>query len=189
MKKLILLQVVFLALTFSAYCQYSSRSINPSYRYVSSPGFVNITELNGATGLSYDELEKNSKYYYGLTNVFGYQISRNFFGGLGVGYLIYDGGQLVPLYLEYRYSLYLRGLTPFFYADGGAVIDPVDFKDESKIFLNPGIGFSRYISSKFEGNLSVGFNVQARSTLTRVSFVNFKLGIIFRNNPYRMFRK
>jgi hypothetical protein len=29
-----------------------------------------------------DITDTNSKYYYGVTNVFAYQINRNFFGGI-----------------------------------------------------------------------------------------------------------
>ena len=172
----------------SSYGQQYGEIKNPSVRYISSPGFVNITEINGAIGLS-DTAATNAKYYFGITNVFGYQINRNFFGGVGIGCLIYDGGQLFPLYLEYEYSMYLKRLTPYFYADGGILADPTALRAESKIFINPGIGISRYISTRLEGNLSVGLMVQSRSTLNRVTFVNFKLGVIFRKNPYTLFKQ
>ena len=191
-KKYLLKKIVILTFTFSSFIislsgQQYDKVTNPSYRFASSPGFVNISEISGAIGLS-DSMATNSKYYYGATNVFGYQISRNFFGGVGVGFFFYDTRQLIPLYLEYKYSIYLKGVTPYFYADGGILQDPVDFFVESKIFLNPGIGISRYISSRLEGNLSLGLMLQTRTSLMRVSFINFRLGIIFRKNPYRMFK-
>jgi hypothetical protein len=187
-KRFLIAAFTLVVFTVSSYGQQYGEIRNPSVRYISSPGFVNITEINGAIGLS-DSAATNSKYYFGVTDVFGYQINRNFFGGVGIGYLHYDGGQLFPLYLEYGYSMYLKRLTPYFYADGGILADPTAFRSESKIFINPGIGISRYISSRLEGNLSVGFMVQSRSTLNRVTFVNFKLGIIFRKNPYTLFKQ
>ncbi len=188
MKKILMPVLLAGIFTSSLYCQYSATLADPSFRYVSSPGFVNISELNGAFGLE-DTLSTNSDYYFGISNVFGYQIDKNFFGGIGVGYYYYDGGYLFPLYLEYRYSYYLKRFTPYFYGDGGMLIHPTDFSAESKIFINPGIGISRVVSPHLEINLSAGYMIQARSSLTRVTFVNFKLGIIFRNNSFRMFRK
>jgi hypothetical protein len=83
----------------------------------------------------------------------------------------------------------LKNITPYLYADGGTLLAPVDFKGGSKIFINPGIGISRAFSSKLEGNLSAGIMVQSRSTLTRVVFVNFKAGITFRKNSFRMYKR
>ena len=160
---------------------------NSSYRYYAEPGFVNISELTGGIGLM-DTAFATTENYLGATNIFGYQINRNFFGGIGIGYLQYNGSQVIPVYLEYKYSAYMKRLTPYVYADGGLMIAPVDLKQESKIFINPGIGVSRYISSRFEGNFSVGFLIQTRSVYTRARYINFKLGIIFRKNSFRMFK-
>jgi hypothetical protein len=187
MKKLILPAAFIILFTTLSFSQNPTSSINPSYSYVSNPGFVNITEINAAPGLM-DTVSNKSKYYYGVTNIFGYQINRNFFTGAGIGYLIYEDGQLIPLFLEYRYNIYLRRFSPYLYADGGTLVDPIAFKSGSKIFINPGIGISRHISSKLEVNVSAGFMMQSRSTLTRVSFANFKLGIIFRKNSFRLYK-
>ena len=196
MKKILLLALLTVLFTTSSYCQYSAVMADPSFRYVASPGFVSITELSGAIGLE-DSVFVNTegdfgitKYYFGVTNVFGYQIDRNFLGGIGIGFYYFDGGDyLLPLYLEYKYCMYLKRFTPYFYGDGGTLIYPKDFFHESKIFINPGIGISRAISPQFELNLSAGYMIQARSTLSRVTFVNFKLGITYRKNAFRMFRK
>ncbi len=172
----------------SASGQQYGKVTNPSYRFFSTPGFINITEINAAVGLR-DSMVTNSNYFYGVTNLFGYQINRNFSGGLGIGYFVYDSRQLIPLYLEYKFSLYMKRSTPYFYTDGGILQDPRDFFDESKIFLSPGVGISRYISPRFEVNFSAGLMVQTRTSLRRVGFVNFKLGIIFRKNAFRMFKQ
>lgn len=186
--KILILTIFIVYNIFSASGQQYGKIINPSYRFVSSPGFVNITEINGAVGLR-DSTATNSEYYYGVTNVFGYQIDKNFSGGIGIGYLFYDSRQLIPIYLEYKYSLYLKSMTPYFYGNGGILVDFNDFQDESKLFINPGIGISRYISSQFEGNMSVGLMLQTRTSLMRVSFINIKLGIIYRINSFRMFKQ
>jgi hypothetical protein len=196
MKKIQIFILLTGLLTSTSYSQYSAVMADPSFRYVAAPGFVNVTELSGALGLEDSvfvgpagELSI-TRYYFGITNIFGYQIDRNFFGGVGIGYYYFEGGDfLLPLYLEYKFNLYLKRFTPYFYGDGGTLIHLADFTDESKIFINPGVGISRAISPQLEINLSAGYMIQARSTLTRVTFVNFKLGVTFRKNDFRMFRK
>ncbi len=186
-KKFLLTGFLVILSSVLSYSQYNTSAINPSYKYVASPGFVNVSELNAAIGTE-DSITGNAKYYFGLTNVFGYQINRNFFGGAGIGCFIYENSLLVPVFLEYKYIMYLRGITPFLYTDGGALIDPTDFYDESKIFINPGAGISRTVTPKLEINLSAGFMIQSRSSFTRVTYINFKLGISYRKNTFRYFR-
>jgi hypothetical protein len=188
MKKSSAIIILTLLIALSISGQSYPKLSNPSYRFVSSPGFVNITGIEGALGLR-DSTATNSKYYFSLSNVFGYQADRNFFAGIGVGLYFCDNKLFVPVYLENKYCLYLKGATPYLYADGGLLQSIDNYFDESKIFINPGIGISRCISSKIEGSLSVGYMLQARTTLERVSFLNFKLSIIYRENPYRMFKK
>ena len=187
MKKLCLISIIILLSVQAAFSQYSAVVADPSFRYVATPGFINITEFNYGYGRE-DATASNAKYYIGVTNVFGYQIDRNFSGGIGVGFLHYDAGNLFPFYLEYKYSMYLKRFTPYLYGDGGALISTKNYSDESKIFINPGIGISRALSSRIELNLSAGYMIQSRSSLTRITYFNFKAGIIFRNNAFRMFR-
>jgi hypothetical protein len=187
MNKLILSATFVLIFTSLSYSQHSIRQINPSYRYVANPGFVNITEINGATGLG-DVTFKNSKYYFGISNIFGYQINRNIIGGAGIGCYFYDSGQLIPLFLETRYNIYLKRVAPYFYNDCGAMVDLVELRGGSKIFINPGVGISRSLSSKFEANFAVGLMVQMGINVPSTSFINFKLGILFRKNSYRLYK-
>ncbi|MBW6500874.1 MAG: hypothetical protein K0B05_05720 [Bacteroidales bacterium] len=186
MKRSLLTGFLVVISAILSYSQYNTFAVNPSFKYFASPGFVNISELNAAIGTE-DSITGNAKYYFGLTNVFGYQINRNFFGGAGTGCFIYENTLLVPVYLEYKYSMYLMGITPFLYTDAGALIDPTDFYDESKIFINPGAGVSRTLSPRLEINFSAGFMVQSRSSLSRVTYINFKLGISYRKNAFRYF--
>jgi len=147
-----------------------------------------LVDHEGPTESQEDPESVNSRYYFGITNIVGYQIDRNFFAGIGLGYLHYEGDNFFPVFMEYKFSVYLKRISPYFYADGGTLMHPYEFKDESKIFINPGIGFSRAMSPKIEINLSAGYMVQARTTISRVTFLNFKLGIGLRKNAYRMFR-
>jgi hypothetical protein len=188
MKNKIILTLLCFTFTFIAFGQKSAKMANPSYVYNTNPGFVNTTEIHGAIGLG-DTAYINTEYYYGFTNVFGYQIDRNFVIGLGVGYFHYETLQHIPLYLEFKYCTYLKRVTPFIFADGGYLVDPVDFRDGSKIFINPGIGINRSLSPKLEGSLSAGLTIQMGDNLPRVSFINIKLGIVFRKNIFRLFKQ
>jgi hypothetical protein len=186
MKRVLLLVALVLGMGVVAHAQ---RQMDPSFRYYAQPGLVNITEFNYGMGMSIfsdDTLSQNS--YFGLTNVVGYQANRNFLFGLGIGYLRYDSGNLFPLFMEFKYSLYLRGITPYFYADAGALLSFSEFDNETKIFANPGIGASFCISPHIELSLSAGYNVQARTTITSVEFLTFKAGVSYRLQPYRMLK-
>lgn len=47
---------------FLMYSQNPTNPVSPSYKYVSNPGFVNITEINVVSGLE-DTVALYSKYY------------------------------------------------------------------------------------------------------------------------------
>jgi len=187
MRKLILILTGLTLSGLLTYSQFNNTSETQSFRYVASPGFVNITEINGAIGVE-DSIAGNAKYYFGLTNIFGYQINRNFSGGIGIGGFLYENTLLVPVFLEYKYAAYMRGFTPFLYADGGGLIDPTDIYGESKIFLNPGAGISRSLSPKLEAAVSVGYMIQSRSSFSRITYINFKVGLLFRKSAFRYFK-
>lgn len=187
MKRLVTAGFLNLILIASAFSQLSSKLANPSYMYNSNPGFVNTTEINGAIGLG-DTALINTRYYYGITNIFGYQINRNFSGGIGIGYLHYETMQHIPVFLEFRYNTYLKRISPFTFAGGGVLLDPADLNHLTKIFINPGIGLSRSFSQKLEGSLAAGITVQMGDNTPRISFINIKLGIIFREQSFRLFK-
>jgi hypothetical protein len=185
---ILIFTVIFTLCAGNTSGQKNGKISNPSFKYSLSPGFVNITDLTGALGLKNTDAV-NSKYFFGLTNIFGYQINRNIFGGIGIGFFIYDTDQLIPFFVENQYNIYLKSFTPFIYGDAGILIDPKDFMDGSKIFVNPGVGISRKISKKLEARLSAGMIIQARSMVTDATFLNFKFGIIYRKNTQMLFRK
>jgi hypothetical protein len=183
MKKLVTLIILAFTITFISYSQDSKKMKNPSNSNVSGNGFVNITEINEGVGLSNTD-DPYSKNFLGFSTVFGNQFTRNIFGGIGIGYYSYNSGQLFPLYLDYRYNFYSKAITPFIYTSGGLLVSTEDLDVLTRIYINPGIGVSRSISSRFEVTLSMGINTQMGDHVARSSFLNFKLGIIFRKNPF-----
>jgi hypothetical protein len=147
----------------------------PKVTYDWQPGFVSITELTGAIGLS-ATVSDLSRYYYGITTVAGYQFTRNVKAGLGAGVHVHNEGMLFPLYLDARYSLSAQDVMPFFAAAGGIAID-TEMLDNTRIFINPSVGV-RYVAAKKTGiTFSTGLMVTTGGPNARKSFVNFKLGL------------
>jgi hypothetical protein len=147
----------------------------PKLNYDWQPGFVSITELTGAFGLSQtsDEL---SRYYYGITTVAGYQFTRNIKAGIGVGVHRHNGGTLFPLYLDMRYSFSAQEIVPFFAGAGGIMLD-FNKLDYARVFINPSAGIRYVAANRTAVTFSTGLMVITGGPNARKSFVNFKLGL------------
>jgi len=144
-------------------------------------GFVNITELSGSSyGLRHTG-SPNEKHYLGFTNILGYQIDKHFMAGAGFGYMVYDSSKLIPLFLELRYTTCFKRINPWLFYDSGFLIDFKNIADGSQMFINPGAGLSLSFSPKIEVTLGAGLMMQMQPS-HRTSFINFKLGVIFRKN-------
>ena len=143
----------------------------------SDPGFISMNELTfgfglGETGPDY------SKSFFGFTTTNGYLINKNFTLGAGSGFLIYNGGTLVPLFLDIRYKVNVDPVTPYFFGDGGLLLDFRDISDRSKLFFNLGAGAQYAFSPKLAANLGAGLFIQ--SNATRDTFINIKAGVTYK---------
>ena len=187
MKGSILSVILFFSFILHCIGQDYSRTTNVSYNYFSRPGFVNITELTAAPGIE-NICHNNSWYYFGATNIFGYQLTRNVNCGAGIGFYYYDYSKYFPVFADLRYTTYLPFANPFFYVDGGLLVDAADPVAGTKVFFNPGLGLSRSITPKIETNLGAGINVQMGNEVKRATFINFKLGITFRKYAMRLYK-
>lgn len=119
-------------------------------------GFVNIFEVGGGIGLAKTNVDYSNR-IIGFSNIFGYQINKNFLTGVGLGLNFYDGGMGIPLFLDIRYSMNPKpsGLTPFIAADGGLQFYPDDF-ERTNIFIQPTIGLQKKLGPKTSLKVSVG---------------------------------
>lgn len=138
--------------------------------------FCNITELNAAYGVYVRDIPY-AHYFGGISNVSGFKISKHFTSGLGIGIFGYNEGITMPIYLDFRYHFNKRKYTPYFWFDSGL---NMKFEDmlEPMLFVNPGVGLYKSIGNNFALNMGAGFFVQ-RDILTKSSFVNFKLGLMY----------
>jgi len=152
-------------------------SLRDSVRREDVSGWFNNTELNGGIGL-YLTNKPFSHYFYGVTTVNGYVINKNFLTGIGTGISNYNGGWLVPLYLDFRYTLPRGKFTPYVFADGGFQFDFEHIKLPNSIFMNPGIGFYKIITNRLALNAGAGLFVQQYDF--RSAFINLKVGLYFK---------
>jgi opacity protein-like surface antigen len=143
----------------------------------STPGFVTINELTGGFGLA-GKASPYSKYFYGFSSVNGYQVNTEFFLGVGVGMSFYDAGLLVPLFLDFRYAFSTGQICPYLYADGGLRLQVSDL-NQTKLFINPGVGARYALERNLALDISAGFLSHANG-FNRESFINFKLGVIYK---------
>ncbi len=147
----------------------------PALNYDWRPGFISITELTGAYGLASTDTEL-SKYYYGITTLAGYQFTRNFKAGAGLGVHNHNEGLLFPLFLDFRLSMNAQELVPFLAGSGGIM---VDFKEiqATRVFINPSVGV-RYVAAQRRAvTFSTGLIVTTGGMHERKSFINFRLGL------------
>ena len=169
----LLLLIIFISTAAGQPSQKIAKS--PKLNYDWRPGFVSITELTYATGLS--ETEKiYADYYYGLTTVMGHQFTRNIKAGIGIGLQKHNGGTLFPLYIDARYSFSAQEVVPFIGAAGGLALSFEDLKGWSFVFINPSLGI-KWVAAKRTGvSFSTGLMVMS-ATENRNSYINFKLGL------------
>ena len=140
--------------------------------------YINITELGAGFGLG-DVSVDFSKSLFSVTNISGYVIDKNFMTGIGTGVNIYNGGVMVPLYRDLRYTFKETKFTPFLVADGGVLLYLKDLKSTG-LFINPAVGLNKNINDKMTLHLSTGLFIQDAPAGTRNSFVNFRLGLSYK---------
>lgn len=143
-----------------------------------NPGFITINELHFGIGIG-DTNVPYSKSFFGFTTINGYQINKNFVAAAGTGLSFYNGGMLVPLFLDFRYRINLDKFTPYVFADGGLLLDFTDLIGGSKQFINPGIGGRYTFTKNLAANISAGILIQSGS-LYRYTFINFKTGVTYK---------
>ena len=168
--------IIFLA-TSIVTAQYKVVPNMPYSTLNTAPGFITINEATYGLGLS-GTTAPFSKQFFGFTSVNGYQVNKNFIFAGGTGLSFYESGLLVPLFLDFRFAFYINRITPYIYGDGGLLINVSDLNN-TKLFINPGIGARYTISREIALNLGAGILSQVDGTV-RESFLNLKLGLVYK---------
>lgn len=168
--------LLFLISIMGAYAQPDQRiAKSPKVNYDWRPGFVSITEITGAAGLS-DTQSELSKYYYGITTIAGYQFTRNIKAGAGAGIHFHNDGNLFPLFLDMRFSFNANEVVPFIAGAGGIMLDFGEL-DDTRVFINPSVGLRYVAANRKAVTFSTGVMVTTGGPQARKSFINFRLGL------------
>lgn len=150
---------------------------NKPYSSMNSlPGYITFNEASVGIGLG-DVSVPYSKSFFGFNTIHGYQVNKYFVISAGTGISFYNGGTLVPVFLDLRYRFHIDHFTPYLFGDGGLLFNPGG-SGESRLFINPGAGVRYTLSEKFGLNLGAGIFMQTGETMD--SFVNIKLGIVYK---------
>lgn len=181
MKRLLLLTGLFIVVILPISGQQNISVTDSSNVGNPGSGFVNITEISGSSfGLRHTG-SPNEEYYLGVTDILGYQIDKHFLVGAGFGFMAYDSSSMIPFFLEIRYTSCFRRINPWLFYDSGFLVDFKNVAGGSQIFINPGVGLSWSFSPRIEGTFGAGWIMQMQPN-HRTSFINLKLGLIFRKN-------
>jgi hypothetical protein len=175
MKKIFLLTlfITVIASALSAQEYYDNRG--PEILMNTDQGYYVLGGLVGGIGLG-DTKPPFSKFYTGFTATGCYQINKDFIGGIGTGFSVYNKGFLVPLFLHFRWRVYESQYIPYFSGDTGFMID---FKDKnSRAFINPGIGLTYALTPYFGLDFGTGVFVQWGNH--RDSYISLNAGVVYK---------
>lgn len=140
--------------------------------------YINITQIGGAFGL--EEINPDfSRRIISVENISALELSPKFLAGIGAGINFYNGGAMVPFYLDVRYRFNDRKMMPFVSLDGGILIS-LEQIGQSGPFVNPMFGLRKKLNDKFSLNLSTGILCQYAPAGVRNSFLNIKGGLFFK---------
>ncbi|MBK7710187.1 MAG: hypothetical protein IPJ37_03930 [Bacteroidales bacterium] len=92
-----------------------------------------------------------SHWLSGATVVVGLEFNRRFRWDLAQGAHIFNGGTLIPIFVEFGYG-FRRRTTPYLFSKGGPFSN-FGSNNSSNIFLNAGIGLRHQFSDKLAFNL------------------------------------
>jgi hypothetical protein len=143
----------------------------------SSPGYITINEIQAGLGLGNTSTDF-SKSMFGFTTIHGYQMNKSFLVAGGTGAHFYNGGTLIPLFMDFRYNFIISSFTPYAYSDGGVLMNSADIVNGSKIFINAGGGVRYSFNRQLAATMSAGYWVQ--NGISRDSFIVVKAGITFK---------
>ena len=148
-------------------------------------GYANFNELAGGYGLAGTTLS-SSKYYYGIITTHGYQlniyglnVNRSFFSGIGAGALIYENKLLVPLTLNLRFIWNTGKVSPFISGNGGFIFNFDDVDKKTMVLIKGGGGIQIKLSDNFSVIAGTGLGVHMGIDGRR-SFIEGKLGLGFK---------
>lgn len=177
MKRLIIITAL-LALSLSAFSQL--RRGNKPYSSIDpSEGYITINEFSAGLGLG-STASEYSKQFFGFTTIHGFQVNETFMLGGGTGLLFYDSGLLIPLFVDMRLRFFSNTWSPYASMAGGLLLNPSDFNQGTRMFINPSGGIRYTVNRNLGLTGSAGLWIQMGSGVSRSSFINARLGAVYK---------
>jgi hypothetical protein len=183
-----LIIIIFLFTSAFLAAQKPSGSTRQNVTLNPNSGYANVSEATlgygvGGTTMPYSE------HYYGFTtshgyqlNIYGLNLSTNLFIGLGAGLLFYKEGNLVPAFVDFRFTWDKKKIEPFLYGNSGLLFGVKNLDENTKLFINGGGGIRYRIDDSFALSLGAGLLLQMGTS--RASFLNVKAGVSYKLNRY-----
>jgi hypothetical protein len=141
------------------------------------PQFVWGLEALGGYGLNVTGVPY-SHYFAGPNILAGMEFNHRFLAGIGTGAHFFNGGTLVPIFLEFRYGFEEKNFTPYIYSRGGPLLHFGSYA-KSNLFLNAGIGLRHQVSQNIAYNLGIGIYSHNSGVGGRDSFITADFGLLF----------
>jgi len=173
--KNLLLSILLIWTSTALFSQELESPNKPFMTLSSEPGYVTINELSAGIGLG-ETGPDYSKSFFGFTTIHGYQINKRFTTSGGTGILFYNGGALMPLFIDVRFRFYFKPVSPYLWEQTGVLLNFSDFQN-SKFFVALGAGGQYAFSKNLAANLGIGGMLQ--SNVLRDSFIVVKGGVTY----------
>jgi hypothetical protein len=74
----------------------------------------------------------------------------------------------------------IKKISPFIYEDNGVLLNYKELISGTKMFINSGAGIKLKISGSLAANIDAGLFVQMGPNVSRDSFVNLKVGVVYK---------
>lgn len=158
---------------------------------VKESGFSNITEIGGIFGVgnsvqtnpNTDDIRfTNKTNLFSLTTINGYQINRHGFIGLGMGTEVGKYAINVPLFLDGRYYILKKRVTPFLAFGAGYALTWLRMSTQVNFTKGGALAYSLagvriYISKNVSWVMGLGYRFQhGYSTITYTDYNGQELG-------------
>ncbi len=180
MRKFAFTYFLFMMVIFLSYGQYYEGPYDPVKIHYKTPGFISVNEISYGDGLGIGG-NPYSDYFVSVTTVLGYYVSQNFMFGAGFGAYFYNGGTLIPLFVDARFTFNFKKINPYIFGDAGFLISPNDPGGTTKLFMNPGLGVRFVLNYSLAAVVGAGGLIQeGGGDSDRDTFINYKLGLIIK---------
>ncbi len=187
MKKILIIPAFLLSAALVT-AQRQSGSARQTVTLNPNSGYANVTEVIYGSGVAGTAMPY-SRYYYGFTsshgyqlNIYGLNLSTNLFIGIGSGLLFYKEGNLVPAFVDFRFTWDKKKIEPFLYGNSGLLFGVNNLDENTKLFINAGAGIKYRIDEAFALSLGTGLLLQMGTS--RATFLNVKAGVSYKLNRY-----